>query len=206
MGITRDMTVIFTTDELGAFVEVVNWKEISDYIHQSMAVLKQEYKAQPELDNMIRQVETTFTSKEAIESAAIKDIIQFHTFYGAKYRLGQLYEGTLKAPNIFGGEPFDSEFSAYLDEINTEDNNYILRASEIINNEQLLNATLSYLNTLAKSMNVPPPGSEDLKDLKNETLTAARIHNTGWVIYSIQTRTITIDDTTNVEERIISIH
>jgi len=40
---------------------------------------------------------------------------------------------------------------------------------------------------------------------KNETLTASMIQGTGWVIYSVQTTTVTLDNITNIEERIIQL-
>ena len=71
--------------------------------------------------------------------------------------------------------------------------------------EQLITATLNYLTTMAKNMKVDLLTREDLKDLGNETLTASRIHGTGWVIYSVQTITITSDNVKNIEERIIEL-
>jgi len=203
MNITKDMKVIFKTDELGAFIEVLNWKEIKDYIHKATSSLRKDFKDIPEMDKVLKQIEATFSTKEAIESASIKDIQQFHTFHGAKYKLGEVLEGKMKVPNIYGTEPFDSDFTVYLDEINEEDNNFVMRATQEVNKEQLTNATFHYLTTMAKNMKVDPPKREDLKDLGNETLTASRIHGTGWVIYSIQTTTVTSDNITNIEERII---
>ena len=45
----------------------------------------------------------------------------------------------------------------------------------------------------------------EIKELKNETVTASRIQGTGWVIYSVQTITVTAENITNIEERIIEI-
>lgn len=205
MNITKDMKVVFKTDELGAFVEVVNWKEIKDYIKKATSTLRKDLKDIPEMDKVIKQIEATYSTKEAIESASIKDIQQFHTFHGAKYKLGEVLEGKLKVPNLYGTEPFDSDFTVYLDEINEEDNNFIMRATQAVNKEQLTNATFNYLTTMAKNMKVDPPKREDLKDLRNETLTASRIHGTGWVVYSVQTTTVTSDNVTNIEERIIEL-
>lgn len=204
-NITRDMKVVFKTDELGAFVEVVNWQEIKDYIQKATSSLRKDFKNIAEMDKILNQIEATFSTKEAIESASIKDIQQFHTFHGAKYKLGEVLEGKLKVHNLFGTEPFDSDFTVYLDEINEEDNNFILRATQEVNKEQLTNATFDYLTTMAKEMKVDPPKREYLKDLENETLTASRIHGTGWVIYSVQTTTITSEKNTNIEQRIIEL-
>jgi len=133
MNITKDMKVIFKTDELGAFIEVVNWKEIRDFIQKATKTLRKDFKAIPEMDKFIKQVEATFSTKEAIESASIKEIQQFHTFHGAKYKLGEFLEAEQKGPNIYGTEPFDIDLTVYLDEINEEDNNYIMRASQEVN-------------------------------------------------------------------------
>lgn len=130
---------------------------------------------------------------------------RIHAFHGAQFKLGEVLELQLKVPNIYGSEPFDSYATVYLDEINEDDNNYIMRTSQEVDKMQLTNATFDYLTTMAKNMNVDPPAREDLKELMNETQTASRIHGTGWVIYSVQTITVTSDNITNVEERIIEL-
>ncbi len=205
MGITKDMKVRFRTDEMGVFLEVLNWSEVRDYIQKAIAAVRKDLKAVPEMEKALKQIETTYSTKEAIEATSIKDVQQFHSFHGAKYKLGELLEGQLKAPNIYGKEPFDCDFSVYLDEINTDENNYVLRSAQVVNQAQLTNATYDYLTQLAKSMKTAGPKKEDIGDLKNETTTASRIHGTGWVIYSIQTTTVMLDNVTNIEERIIEI-
>jgi hypothetical protein len=205
MNITRDMKVVFKTDELGAFTEVVNWKEVRDYIQTSTNSLSKDFSTIPEMDKVLKQIAAMYSTKEAIESVAIKDIQQFHTFHGAKYKLGEVLQGQLKVPNLLGTEPFDSDFTIYLDEINEADNNIIMRATQEVNKDQLTNATFDYLTKMANTMKVTPPIREDIKELKNETLTASRIHGTGWVVYSIQTTTVTTDNITNIEERTIEI-
>lgn len=205
LNISKEMTVIFKTDELGVFIEVVNWQEVKDYILKASAALRKEFVNKPEMENILDQLEATYSSKTAIESASIRDIQQFHTFHGAQYKLGEFLEGKMKVPNIYGPEPFDSDFTVYLDEINEENNNFVMRASQEVDKEQLTSATLTYLTTLAEKMKVNPPTKEDIKELKNETVTASRIHGTGWVIYSVQTITVTAENITNIEERIIEI-
>ncbi len=205
MTVTKDMKVVFKTNELGTFTEVVNWKEVRDYIQKATNPLSKDFSAIPEMDKVLKQLTATYSTKEAIESAAIRDIQQFHTFHGAQYKLGEVLKGQLKVPNLFGTEPFDSDFTIYLDEINETDNNFILRATQEVNKEQLTNATFDYLTKMANNMKVATPKREDLKDLKNETLTASRMDGTGWVVYSVQTTTITSDNITNIEERVIEI-
>jgi len=205
MNINKDMKLIYKIDDVGTFIEVVNWKEIKEFIHTSMAVIKNEMKSIPEIEKVFNQIEKMYSSREAIESAAIKDIQQFHSFHGGKYKLGETIEGKLQLTNIFGGKPFDADMTVFLDEINIDENNAIVRSTQEINKEQLTNATYEYLKKMAENMKIDGPKREDLKDLKNETLTASRIHGSGWIVYSVQTTTINAGEQTNIEERIIEI-
>jgi hypothetical protein len=167
--------------------------------------LRQEYKGTPKMEDVITQVENTYLSKAAIESQAISDAQQFYNFHGAKYKLGEVLEAKIKSPNLYGAEPFDTDISVSLDEINEADNNYILRSSQSVNPEQLAEATYGYLKRMATTMGAPAPKREDLESFTNETLTASRIHGSGWVVYSILTKTVASDKTSNIEERIIEI-
>lgn len=205
LSATNDLKVIFKTDENGEFVELLNWEEIKDYIQKTTALLRKEYKDLPEVDKVVDQLEATLSTKEAIEFTSIKDIQQYHSFHGGQYTLGKLVEATRKVPNVLGTEPFDAIISVSLDEINEEDNNFILRVSQEIDKEQLTEATFNYLVTMAKNLQADPPKPEDIKGLKNEILTSSRIHGTGWVLYSVQTSTVILDDMKNIEERIIEI-
>jgi hypothetical protein len=204
-SLTEDMRIIYKTDELGNFIEVINWKEIQKFINNAAFTLQEDNKDNPEFEKILEQIRTTFTSKEAIESTSIKDIQQFHSFHGAKYKIGELLKGDIKVPNIFGKEPFDSEFQVILSEINMVENNFILKSIQEINSEQLTNATLSYLTTMASNMNIEPPKKEDLKGLKNKINTDSRINGSGWIIYSIQSTNVTGHNVRNIEERIIEL-
>jgi len=56
-----------------------------------------------------------------------------------------------------------------------------------------------------KTMGLPEPNRKDIKDIVNQTDLASRIHDSGWVIYSIQTKTVSAEDATNIEETVIEI-
>jgi hypothetical protein len=204
-ALSEDLKVKIKTDELGVIEEVLNWQEVSEYIKNGTRELKKQFKDIPKIDEIVNQVETMFTSKQAIESAGIMDAQQYYTFHGAKYKLAEVVEGTLKVPNLFGSEPFDSDFTVYLDEINPDDNNYIMRSTQVINSEQLTETTFQYLVNQSKLMGVKPPARSDIPELANETYTASRIHGSGWVIYSILTKKVNAEDVTKIEERIIEI-
>lgn len=205
-ALAEDIKVVIETDALGVFKSVKNWQEVRDYVKKALAPMRDEFKSVAQLKQMMDQVEAMYTSKQAIESMAIQDVQQFHTFHGAKYTLGEMLEFQMKTNNLYAPDkPFDTEVTLYLDEINPEDNNYILRATQEINSEQLTKTTVDYLKSLAGKMGVPPPKQEELGTFTNITTTASRIHGTGWVIFSVQTKTVEASGTSNIEERIMEI-
>lgn len=206
LGVSEDTKVIFKTNELGEFIEVENWEEIRDHIQKGMDIVKEEFKSIPELDVLFQETEARYSSKEAIEAGAIQEIQQYHTFHGAAYQLGEVYEAQLKVPNLLGSEPLDADIFVYLDEIDLENNTFILWTEQVVNQEQLINTTLDFVKKVAGEMAAELLGPEEFSDLKNEISTGSRIHESGWVIYSILTKTIVLDGYTNIEERIIDMH
>ncbi len=204
-SIVEDMTVTINTDGLGAFKEVKNWKDIRDYIFKATKMLKQETKDIPNFKNVIKQIEDMYSTKESIEAAAIKEIQQFYTFHGGKYKLGEEISTSIKITNLYGGEPFDTKVLLWLDEINTEDNNSIIRMQQIVNSEQLTKTTFDYLTQMSETLKVSGPKWENFPPLINETWTSSRIHNAGWVIYSVVTQKVSAEGLTNVKENIIEL-
>ena len=204
-SIANDISVKIKTDELGAFIEVINWEEIRDYLAKLTKTLKNELKDVPNYEKIIANVMSSYSTKESIEANAIKDAIQFYSFHGIKYKLGEELEGKLETENNFGEKPFETNIRFSLDEINEEDGNSILRMNQIINSEQLTNATYNYLKNSGTFGDKFPPRNE-FPSLTNEINTASRIHGeSGWIIYSIETKETTAEETTNIEERIIEI-
>jgi hypothetical protein len=159
----------------------------------------------PNYKKIIANVMSIYSTKESIEANAIKDALQFYQFHGVKYNLGEELEGVLETSNNFGGKPFETDVRFSLDEINEIDGNSILRSNQIINSKQLTDATYKHLKTLGTFGDKIPPRNE-FPSLTNETSTASRIHGeTGWIIYSIETKEITAEETTSIEERVIEI-
>jgi hypothetical protein len=204
-SITNDISVKIKTDEYGAFIEVVNWQEVSDYLAKITETLKNELKDVPNHEKIIANVMNIYSSKESIEANAIKDALQFYKFHGVKYKLGEELTGKLETSNNYGGKPFETDVQYSLDEINETDGNSILRSNEVINSEELTDVTYNYLKKSGTFGDKFPPRNK-FPSLTNETNTVSRIHGeTGWIIYSIETKTITAEETTNIEERIMEI-
>ena len=165
MSVAQDIKVLIETDEFGAIKGVTNWQEVRDYIKAGTNKLKKEFKDIPKMDEIITQMEKSYSTKAGIESQAIQDAQQFYTFHGAKYTLHEVLSGQLKTANLYGPEPFDTEFTVSLDEINPEDNNYILRSTQIVNADQLAEATYAYLVNFRKQWELLRPAKMMLRAL-----------------------------------------
>ncbi|WP_223267240.1 hypothetical protein [Polaribacter sp. IC073] len=144
--------------------------------------LSTELKDIPNSKKIIEDIMEIYSTKESVEANAIKDALQFYSFHGVKYKLGEELEGKLKVANNFGGKPFETDVSFSLDEINLEDGNSVIRMKQNVNSEQLTNETYNYLKKIGTfGSNIPK--RKDFPSLTNETWTASRVHGeTGWII------------------------
>ena len=203
--LSKDISVLIKTDEFGSFVEVVNWESVRDYFAKVTEELKIELKDYPNSEKIINSINNMYASKASIEANAIKDAIQFYSFYGVKQKLDEKLEGDITVTNNFGGKPFDTNVKISLDEINSEDDNSVIRMKQVVNSEQLTNETFKYLKKIGTFGNTIPD-RKDFPSITNETYTASRIDgDTGWIIYSLESKEVKAEESTNIEERIIEI-
>ncbi|MBC6993678.1 hypothetical protein QWY85_17035 [Neolewinella lacunae] len=205
-ALSEDIKVIIETDEFGVMKGVENWKEVSEYMEKSIQPLKDEFQDAPQLEQLFKKLENMYLTKEGIEATAIQDAQQFHTFHGGRYFLGEVLEFPLPVSNMYDqNKPLDSKVTLSLDELNPEDNNFIIRSSQEIDSGQLTEVTYNYLKSLSESMKIPAPTKEDIGQMTNVISTASMLHETGWLIYSIQTKRVEAQGTIHIEERIIEI-
>lgn len=201
----QGLKILVKTDEMGSFEEVLNWKEVRDHVLKTSSILRTEFVNDKDFDLVMKEVEKLYATKENVEAIAINDIQQFYMFHGGKYTKGEPAEGKIEIPNVFGGKPFDAEVYIYLEEINKEDDNYVLRYEQSVDEKQLIAAATEYVTSIAKKIGKPVPKDFNLKEMVHETLVGARIHEYGWPIYIILTKTVTSEDMVNIEERVIEI-
>jgi ubiquitin-protein ligase len=206
MSVTDNLDVIIKTDENGSVLEVVNWKEIRNYISTCIDKLKADFKDVPKINEICDQVEKVFSSKESIESAAIKDIIQLYTFNGAKYTLHEVLNGKQKLPNLYGGDPFDADFEIELTDLDTSDNTGLIRYVLTVDHQQITDAAYNYMKKIAKAVDGKVPDRKDMPEITFEDRTASSIHGpSGWVLYSINVREVMADNVTSIDKRIIEL-
>lgn len=206
LQISKDITIRIKTNELGVFQEIDNWQDIKKNIFRGLSIIKEEFKNVPQMDKVIEQYEATYSTKESIEAAAIREIQQFYSYHGGKYKLGEEITSNLKLPNLYDSKnPFDTEIILSLDEIHSEDNNVIIRMKQIVNSVQLTKTTFDYLAKTSETLGTQPPKWDEFPPLKNETWVSSRIHGSGWIIYSLETREVSAEGVTKVQNRTIEI-
>lgn len=200
----ENIRVIYRTNEYGLFMEVLNWKEVRDSVVKMGDALRNKLSTTPEVEQTISNIIASFSSKEAIESASIKDIRQFHLFYGSVYPINHSYTGKLEIPNIYGHGNIMSDYTVSVTELDENDGNYTLRFVQEADKKQLNEAVFNYLLSLAESMRVEPPTREEVGEMSKVTEVISTFSETGWLTFSIQTQTITSGDTSRIEKQTIS--
>jgi hypothetical protein len=204
-SISENLNVVIKTNEMGVFQEVVNWKDVQRAIKEALSVLKKEFKDVPKIDALLNPIEARFISKEGIEANAITEIQQYYTFHGARYTLNEELSAKIQLPNNFGGSPIDADLTLRLDELNPDDNNYIIRYWQVADAKQITDASYEFIKRVAAGAGQKPPDRSTVPDITHEETVSSRIHGSGWVIYSIRTKTVTTGDVSNIEEMIIEI-
>lgn len=206
LSITNNMNTHIKTDPSGAFLELANWQEISEFVKKSAQSIKIEMADVPNIDKVLSQIEQMYSTKETIEGAVIKEIQQFYHFYGGKYKLGVTKTDAFKLPNIGGGEPFDANSTSNLEEIDSQNDNVIIRYWHSIDQNQLRQAAHQKIAAILTAANKEIPSIEQLGAMKNETLILSRIHaRSGWVIYSLQAQEVSADGISSIDECIIEL-
>jgi len=205
-ALSENLRVVITTDEMGAFVEVVNWEEVRDFMRKGFDLIGEDLKSDPKTAQVLTQLTAMFSSREAIQSVAIKDILQYYTFHGARYKLNEEYSAAQRVSNMFGGEPFDTELTVLLDEIDPDNDDCVLRLWQEVDSTQTTEASYEFIKKTALATGSTPPRREAIQPLSIEDRTASRIHgSSGWVLFTINTREVTTEGLRTIEFRSFDI-
>lgn len=87
----------------------------------------------------------------------------------------------------------------------TNDKTYVMQMSQTVDSEQLADVTYKYLKLLSESTGEEAPNREEFKNFSNTTRVISWIHETGWLLYSIEKKVVKTVDRTIIEERRIEI-
>lgn len=204
-AITKNTAFEYTTDELGSFTGIKNWKEIRSVINKKLDEYKRENKETNFSSTLVESFRGMFDSKESIEAGAITEILLYHYFHGARFEIDTMYTSAQKFANLLGGEPFDGFTNFWVDTVDTAEYVTTFRSYSAIDELQLTNATFNYLTDLAKKTNVTPPSISDLPIFKNESYLYSVIHGSGWVTYLNRHKEVTAEGTVRADDITIEL-
>ena len=102
-------------------------------------------------------------------------------------------------------EGIDAELNVWLSEINSDDNNFIIQMSKILDEETMKKLMYEEAKNDPELTPDEMPELHDMPELKVETWAASRIHNSGWIVYSVQSIEVLFDSEKSTEERIIKL-
>ena len=198
--VTNELKVQFRTDEFGAFVEVLNWKEIKNYTLKKVDELRKEFKDMPEMALVLNNIEKIYMTKEAIEAVVIKDIRQFLTFHGTVYTLGEQNSTLVEVFHLYSAQPFEAESIVELKEINAKEENFLLGQYCAVDEAQLQDAAYTFFSTVAKQMKKTLPKKEEFINMRKEFSTTSAMHSSGWPLWSFGKSINSALSITHIEE------
>lgn len=205
LGINEFKKIVFKTDEMGSFQEIVNSEELEKGYKKSMALLKKEFSGfDKEASPMLKQLEALYANKASIENGATKDIKQFYNFHGGAYTLNEVLEGDLKVDNLFGGEPFDAKVYVELTDIYNEDEYVILMMEQYVDKQQLSDVIVDVGQSLTNKK-ISEDLKKDIENIEHSIILTSSIHSSGWPLYSMQVTEVNIKNKKEVEIREIEI-
>lgn len=115
------LKIKYKTDELGAFVELLNWQEIANL----MTELFEETSTMigPDSVDISKAIEPfvkIFSTREAIEIVLLKELQYIHWPFGLEYNIYDTIHYEEYLPNLFGGDPIRADGTLTFDSVNFE--------------------------------------------------------------------------------------
>ncbi len=194
------LKAVYSTDELGAYTELVNFKEMQDSMNVAYdrLVASSNSSDQKKLINKLRK---TATSRASIEFVLFEDLQVFHNPFGLEFTLGQKDEYEAEIPNIFGGENFPTIMFMELTELDPSTDHCQLVIDQEIDQEKCAEMLAELLKQLAIKVKTDNGiEREDLGELSiDDVYTFDMLLETGWMEYVNYTRTFLLAETEQIK-------
>ncbi|MBU2020290.1 MAG: hypothetical protein KJ941_11650 [Bacteroidetes bacterium] len=148
--------VIYYTDELGSFLEIENWQEISNQMREVFDRLTTIMTASaPEkresFELMMKPIFQVYQSKEGLENKAFEELRAFHFPFGFEFNSKQVLKYQDELPNMFGGKPIKAETNIIVENYNYEDSYCELKQTMKLNETDTKRVVMEYLKMTGMS-------------------------------------------------------
>lgn len=149
-AIMEGLKIVYKTDDVGMFTELINWEEVRDFSFSQYENLISAKSQNKEYVAALNQIKSIFQTKENIESLLIKEVQLFHTPFGVEYyTTGTIVETEL--PNVTGGAPFPATITLKLDELNLQSNRCTVSLNQTIDKGKAGPIIVAMLKKLSSS-------------------------------------------------------
>jgi hypothetical protein len=192
-----DITLQIVLTDVGAYEDLLNWKEVSNYVEKPIEKLKQKYGLGQ--NKLIEGISNLYKTKEGIVGNCMNDLMALQYFHGLEYNVGKILEVDQKLKSNFSDTQLDVKVSIWCDSVMVDDGvakmvKYVEFDKDQTNEEIKKFFTNSGIKITAK----------ELSDL-NLSITESTINyidiNTGWTVYSLYTKEVISNESKNIEER-----
>lgn len=196
-SLMQGLKIIYKTDDIGTFKELVNWKSIRDFWIGKMEASVD--KSDKNAVEAMKKTKALFQSKESLEAVLIREIRLYHMPYGVEYTYkGQQVEILL--PNITGGEPFPATIHLQLTEINPSKDACHIRMVQTLEKEKGRALLIAMLQKLFAAQLGDSDIEKEIKVLEmTDTNEFDLTLSTGWLSKASVKRMVNIGGVTQVE-------
>lgn len=154
--------VIYKTNELGEFIEILNWKELGESTKLLLQeMLKSFEKKNPEkvseLRNAMNPIIEIYSSKQGIEQLAINELQYFHFPFGLEYDITEPIKYEQELPNVLGGKPILADATLTFEEVDFENSYCSIKEETVINPDD----TKRVVQELFKKMKIDESNTEN---------------------------------------------
>ncbi|APZ44798.1 hypothetical protein BW723_00165 [Polaribacter reichenbachii] len=118
--------VKYKTSETGEFLEILNWKEISNVmssmIDEIVNVLgKDNEDIKNKLATSMQAFKNLYSTQQGVEQLVIKELQYFHFPMGYEFNTNETLIYKDQLPNMFGGNPIKADGKVYFESVEADD-------------------------------------------------------------------------------------
>ncbi|NCC18676.1 MAG: hypothetical protein EOM29_07020 [Bacteroidia bacterium] len=147
------LEILYTTNELGAFNEILNWEELgktlSTMIDELVEVLGKDNK---ELHGILlktmKPIKEAFSTKKGIENFVVGELQFFHFPLGIEIDAKEPFFYVDELPNMFGGNPIKANAKLYIDTVDFEENFCVLKQEQSLDQNDVKIMLTDFLKKL----------------------------------------------------------
>ncbi len=181
MPVYEGLQMIFTTTDIGTFIELLNWEEVKDAYVKMMEISLPKNMDDPAKDAM-NKAKALFNSREIVEAALIKEIILYYFLYGASFTINESKQET-SLPSPFSADSIPAVLTTRITEISPLSDEIKIMTSQQIDR----GSANKFFEGFFRKMNLPadsvmPKAKEILSQFEMTDHSEYLIsRSTGWV-------------------------